>query len=78
MIDFHLHSIASDGTETPEALARMGRDFSAMALTDHDNFDGCARFLAECEHLGVTGRRLAGIELSVEPGEGYRQFPMLG
>ena len=78
MIDFHLHSIASDGTETPEALARMGRDFSAMALTDHDNCDGCARFLAECERLGVTGRRLAGIELSVEPGEGYRQFHMLG
>ena len=78
MIDFHLHSIASDGTETPEALARMGRDFSAMALTDHDNCDGCARFLAECERIGVTGRRLAGIELSVEPGEGYRQFHMLG
>ncbi len=78
MIDFHLHSIASDGTETPEALARMGHEFSAMALTDHDNCDGCARFLAECERIGVTGRRLAGIELSVEPGEGYRQFHMLG
>ena len=78
MIDFHLHSTASDGTETPEALARMGRDFSAMALTDHDNCDGCKRFLSECERLGVSGRRLAGIELSVEPGEGYRQFHMLG
>ena len=78
MIDFHLHSIASDGTETPEALARMGRDFSAMALTDHDNCDGCARFLAECERLGVTGRRLAGIELNVEPGAGHGEFHMLG
>ena len=78
MIDFHLHSIASDGTETPEALARMGRDFSAMALTDHDNCDGCARFLAECKRLGVTGRRLAGIELNVEPGAGHGEFHMLG
>ena len=78
MIDFHLHSTASDGTETPETLARMGRDFAAMALTDHDNCDGCGRFLAECKRLGVTGRRLAGIELSVEPGEGYDKFHVLG
>ena len=78
MIDFHLHSTASDGTETPEALARMGCDFSAMALTDHDNCDGCKRFLAECERLGVAGRRLAGIELNVEPGEGHGEFHMLG
>lgn len=78
MIDFHLHSTASDGTETPEALARMGCDFSAMALTDHDNCDGCKRFLSECERLGVAGRRLAGIELNVEPGDGHGEFHMLG
>ena len=78
MIDFHVHSTASDGTETPEALAEKSRDFAAMALTDHDNCDGCARFLAECERLGVTGRRLAGIELSIEPGEGYAKFHLLG
>jgi len=78
MIDFHVHSTSSDGTESPEALALAGRDFSAMALTDHDNCDGCRRFLAECERLGVTQPRFAGIELSVEPGEGYRKFHMLG
>ena len=78
MIDFHVHSTASDGTLLPEELARLGRDFAAMALTDHDNCDGCERFLAECERLGVRGRRLAGIELSVEPGKGYRKFHMLG
>ena len=66
MIDFHVHSTASDGTVPPEELAERGRDFTAMALTDHDNCDGCARFLAACERLGVTGRRLAGIELNVE------------
>ena len=78
MIDFHVHSTASDGTESPETLAELGRDFAAMALTDHDNCDGCARFLAECERLGVTGRRLAGIELSIEPGAGYDKFHLLG
>lgn len=78
MIDFHVHSTASDGTVTPEELAERSRDFAAMALTDHDNCDGCARFLAACERLGVTGRRLAGIELNVEPGEGNGEFHMLG
>jgi len=78
MIDLHVHSTASDGTFTPEKLAASGRNFTVMALTDHDNVDGVGRFLEECRRLGVGGVRLAGIELSVEPGEGYRQFHMLG
>ena len=78
MIDFHVHSTASDGTVSPEELAERSRGFAAMALTDHDNCDGCERFLAACARLGVTGRRLAGIELNIEPGEGYGEFHMLG
>ena len=78
MIDLHVHSTASDGTCTPEELAELGRPFTVMALTDHDNTDGCARFLAACRSLGVGGVRLPGIELSVDPGAGYRQFHMLG
>jgi len=78
MIDLHVHSTASDGTCTPEELAGLGREFSVMALTDHDNTDGCARFLSACRELGVKGVRLPGIELSVVPGEGYGQFHMLG
>ena len=78
MIDFHVHSTASDGTVTPEELAERSRGFAAMALTDHDNCDGCERFLAACARLGVTERRLAGIELNVEPGEGYGEFHLLG
>lgn len=49
-----------------------------MALTDHDNTGGCARFLAACRKLGVCGLRLPGLELSVDPGPGYGQFHMLG
>ena len=76
MIDLHCHSTCSDGTFTPEQLAEKGRDFSVFALTDHDNCDGCARFLAAGrEHDGL---RLAGIELSIEPGEGYSKFHLLG
>ena len=78
MIDLHVHSTASDGTCTPEELAERGRLFTVMALTDHDNTDGCARFLAACRSLGVGGVRLPGVELSVDPGAGYGQFHMLG
>ena len=78
MIDLHVHSTASDGTCTPEELAERGRHFTVMALTDHDNTDGCARFLAASRRLGVDGLRLPGIELSVDPGAGYGQFHLLG
>ncbi len=78
MIDLHVHSTASDGTCAPEELAELGRSFTVMALTDHDSTDGCARFLDACRQLKVDGLRLPGIELSVNPGEGYGQFHMLG
>lgn len=76
MIDLHCHSTCSDGTCTPEALAEKGRHFAAFALTDHDTCEGCARFLAAAR--GQTGLRLAGVELSVEPGAGYGKFHLLG
>lgn len=75
MIDFHCHSTASDGTCTPAEVAALGRGFRALALTDHDNVDGAREFLAASRGDGV---RLAGVELSVEPGDGYRQFHLLG
>ena len=75
MIDLHVHSTASDGTVSPAELAERGRDFMVMALTDHDNFDGVDEFLAaDCG----ARMRLAGIEFSVEPGEGYGKFHLLG
>ena len=45
LVDFHVHSTASDGTKSPAALARKTRGFAAAALTDHDNCDGIAEFL---------------------------------
>ncbi len=76
MLDFHCHSTCSDGTCTPEALAARGRAFTAFALTDHDTCEGCARFLAAS--ADAAGARLAGVELSVEPGAGYAKFHLLG
>jgi hypothetical protein len=48
--DLHLHTLFSDGTFTPEELAGHGARFGlvAMALTDHDTVEGCARMDAAC------------------------------
>ena len=67
LVDFHVHSTASDGTCTPSELAEKARGFSAIALTDHDNCDGVKEW---------TG--IPGIELSIEPGEGFDKFHLLG
>ena len=81
MIDLHVHSTASDGTVSPAELAYRAKNFYALALTDHDKCDGAEEFLSACAKIGssVEGAvRLAGIELSVEPGEGYDKFHLLG
>ena len=42
-LDLHLHSSASDGTDSPKELAAKIREggFSVFALTDHDTYKGC-------------------------------------
>ena len=42
LVDFHMHSIYSDGVKSPEGLLRHAIDcnLSMMALTDHDEIDG--------------------------------------
>jgi hypothetical protein len=64
MIDLHTHSIFSDGTDTPEALALAGGalGLTALALTDHDTLEGLPRFLAQQD--AVTTLLIPGIELS--------------
>ncbi|MCR5413785.1 MAG: PHP domain-containing protein [Kiritimatiellae bacterium] len=71
IVDFHVHSTASDGTLAPEEIVASARSrgFFALAITDHDNVDAFA-----CGNPGA----IAGIELSVEPGEGFDKFHLLG
>ena len=42
--DLHMHSVYSDGTDTPEMLVRNVRaaGLDVFALTDHDTTQGCA------------------------------------
>jgi 3',5'-nucleoside bisphosphate phosphatase len=64
--DLHLHTFFSDGTFTPEELAGHGArlGFAALALTDHDTLEGCARMAAACAAAGIEF--IPGAELTAE------------
>ncbi len=64
--DLHLHTHFSDGTFSPEELAGHGQrlGFAAMALTDHDSVEGCARMAAACGAAGIEF--ITGTELTAE------------
>lgn len=65
MIDLHLHSNRSDGTETPTRIVDLAVEarLSAIALTDHDTLEGIDE--ARAAARGRI-RLISGIELSVQ------------
>ncbi|KXS38930.1 MAG: hypothetical protein AWU55_1025 [Halomonadaceae bacterium T82-2] len=65
-VDLHMHSTASDGALSPEALMSLcrSRGLTHVALTDHDSVAGVAEAAAAAERLGLT--LLPGAELSVQ------------
>jgi len=73
--DLHVHSTCSDGTVAPAEVVRRAKDagLAAMALTDHDTFDGVDEAVAAGRAFGV--RVVPGIELSL-PHAGT--FHMIG
>ena len=78
MLDLHVHSSFSDGSETPGALVKMAKaaHVGALALTDHDNAFGVPEFLDACRAEDVTG--IAGIEVSANIEEGTLHILGLG
>lgn len=81
-IDLHTHTTASDGTLAPAELiavaARSGVD--ALAITDHDTFDGYEDAREAAQHAGLELVR--GIELNTRLNLGsdgtYRSVHLLG
>jgi predicted metal-dependent phosphoesterase TrpH len=63
--DLHCHSVISDGTLTPEALAERAKanGVALWALTDHDELSGQERAMRAAAALGL--RYLTGVEISV-------------
>jgi predicted metal-dependent phosphoesterase TrpH len=74
--DLHVHSVVSDGTETPAALMAeaAGIGLAAIALTDHDATTGWAEAAAAVPETGVA--LIPGMELSTR--EGYVSVHLLG
>ena len=64
MIDLHMHTTASDGRSTPEALARRAAEvgLSVLAVTDHDTMAGVAPTRRAAAALGITV--VPGIEIT--------------
>ncbi|MCZ4314598.1 PHP domain-containing protein [Comamonadaceae bacterium G21597-S1] len=63
--DLHCHSVVSDGTLTPEALAERAKNngVELWSLTDHDEIGGQARARAAARAQGM--HYLTGTEISV-------------
>ena len=63
--DLHCHSVVSDGTLTPEALAERAQrgGVELWALTDHDEVGGQQRAAAAAQAQGMA--YLTGTEISV-------------
>lgn len=63
--DLHCHSVVSDGTLTPEALAERAHKngVELWSLTDHDEIGGQVRAAAAARTQGM--KYLTGVEISV-------------
>ncbi|MGN0991718.1 MAG: PHP domain-containing protein [Candidatus Ventricola sp.] len=62
--DLHMHSTASDGVYTPEALMNLAADlgYTHVALTDHDSTAGIPLALEAAKRRGM--QLIPGVELS--------------
>ena len=76
VLDLHMHSTVSDGTDTPEALLAHVKEagIELFSLTDHDAIEGCRRILAI--RTEEDPAFVAGIEFSCRDEEG--QYHILG
>lgn len=64
MVDLHLHTTASDGTDTPAELVRACRSagITTMAVTDHDTVAALVESAAEAGAAGIAF--VPGIEIT--------------
>jgi hypothetical protein len=72
MIDLHLHSTFSDGSDTPSELAAKAAKLGlrAVSLTDHDTTSSFSEMAEATRHHGIEV--VPGVEVSLRDNE----FPM--
>ena len=66
-IDLHIHSTASDGSLSPDAILTLAAEkgLRAIALTDHDSVEGVKALLSRKNPTDVE--LLTGVEISAGP-----------
>ena len=66
-IDLHLHTTASDGSDTPNELLKLAKEagLTTISITDHDTLAGCIEALKVAES-GI--KVITGIEFSCRYG----------
>ncbi len=64
--DMHIHTTASDGSESPKKVVQLAKKAGlyGIAITDHDTIDGVQEAMDEGEKLSI--KVLAGIEISLD------------
>ena len=70
-VDLHVHSTASDGKLSPQAVVAKaaGLGLKVMALTDHDSIDGIVPALKSAEDFPEL-KVIPGVEISTDIPEG--------
>ena len=65
-IDLHIHSIYSDGSDTPDVIVNLAKKLGlkAISLTDHDAVDGIPQMQSLCDKANIAF--VPGIELSTD------------
>ena len=75
-IDLHMHTMVSDGTDTPEEILLRVKEagIGLFSVTDHDAIKGCA-IVQSCAKAGDPAF-ITGVEFSCKDEEG--QYHILG
>lgn len=70
LVDLHLHTTASDGSDRPAELVRkaLGVGLRVIAITDHDSTEGIAEAVAAAD--GTRLEVIPGIEMSTDVAQG--------
>lgn len=65
-VDLHLHTLHSDGADTPQAVVERAAQLgiAAIAITDHDTISGIAEAREYAQSAGIE--ILSGVEISVD------------
>lgn len=71
-IDLHIHSTASDGTLSPEAIVQLAlkKKLSAIAITDHDTVGGVQQILKQ--GIPTEIHFISGVEISIEAPDPFK------